>query len=252
MKMKINRTLLAAVFLIFSMQHVSCKKDINKYKNDPGVYFYELQPNTTILNTSQSYSFATKATSLTKDTIFVNVKIMGLASVNDRTFSAEVIKDGTTAIEGTNYKLLNGVIKANQITGKLPVVVYRTAELKNTTLKLNIRIANSSDFKAGVSENNYFSLSWNDTLIKPANWDAFFSLAQYFGAYSTVKYQFIIDVLKRADFPLQIGREYIPGTLTNQQMLEYLRLLKAALLNYNNTHTNPLTDEFGTVITFPN
>ncbi|WP_165499817.1 DUF4843 domain-containing protein [Pedobacter frigidisoli] len=230
----------------------SCKKDIDKYEDDPMVYFYVQQANSTVLVSSIAYSFATRSVTLAQDTIYVGVKIIGLAAPTERKFGAEAIIDANSATAGTDYKILTGTVKANQLMGRLPVVVYRTADLKTITKQLKIRLKDENDFKAGVIESNLFTLNWNDALIKPTNWDSVVGgLLGYFGTYSRVKYQFIIDTIALSAFPVQGSSAYSPTLITNQQMLEYARQLKLALAQYNSTHTTPLTDEFGVAVTFP-
>lgn len=249
--MKINNIFLAAIVLLSTIIS-SCRKDLMQYQNDPRIYFNDVSAGQTVRLVSSSFSFATQASTLTEDTIYAKVNIMGLPTTKDRFFSAVPIDSGTTAKPGINYKLLNGTVKANQITGLLPVIVYRTSDLKTITQKLKLKIIDALDFKAGVAENNYFSLNWNDALIKPDNWDILNGLASYFGAYSVVKYQFIINVTGRSSFPLQgSNRVFNPNLLSSQQMQNYVLMIKGALATYNNTHTTPLTDEFGVAITFP-
>ncbi|WP_316797721.1 DUF4843 domain-containing protein [Pedobacter frigidisoli] len=233
----------------------SCEKEVDTYTNDPRLYFFER--GTDLLQTritSKSFSFVPLASSIVTDTIKIKVKTMGLATATDRVFRGATIKQGTTAVEGTDYAFIDGKIKAGQVEGLLPVVLYRTAKIKSASLTLNLTIADSQDFKVGVVEDQAFTLNWSDDIVKPANWDGLISLTFYFGTYSKTKFRFIIDVTGIADFPLQqSGRVPLnPGEYSNSMMNDIKLRVKDALAAYNSSHATPLTDENGVLVTFPN
>jgi hypothetical protein len=244
-----KRTITGVLLLLLG---TACNKDINAYQNEPKAYFYELTsaitPQVVI---ARNFSFATIDSTIMTDTQYIAVKIQGLASGNDRLFGAKVMADSSTAVEGVDYKLLPGTIKANQFTGLLPVILYRTPLLKTTTVHIRLLIADTADFKAGITEYNKFTLNWNDALIKPDNWDSRPGLSSYFGTYSLVKYKFIIATLHMSAWDFLIGRVYDPTKITGDQMSDYVAQLKSALKVYNSTHTPALTDEFGVLVTFP-
>lgn len=150
----------------------SCKKDLEKYENDPRINFFE-RTNDQFQNVilSKTFTFAALPTTVLTDTLLIRAKIMGLAATIDRKFSAVPVAAQSNAIPGTDYKVLDGTVKANAIFGYLPVVLYRTAELKTVTKKLVLQTADAADFKTGVLNENVFTLNWSDNLIKPANWD---------------------------------------------------------------------------------
>lgn len=248
--MKTHSLFIAVMALLFTLVS-SCKKDLMSYENDPRVYFFEQDATVNKAPVYvKSFSFATEQASVAEYTVNIKVKIMGLAATNKRTFTAEAVTKGTNALVGTDYKFLPGTIDANQIEGILPVVLYRTADLKTVTKQLVLKVSDVGDFKGGTVEHNGFTLIWNDNLIKPDNWDTRPGLVTYFGVYSVVKYQFIINTLNRSAFPIQTST-YDPNLLTNAQMLDLKVSLKTALVVYNNTHSTPLTDEFGVAVTFP-
>lgn len=246
-----KRNILTGCSALLLLMASACTKNIDGYKNDPRVYFYDIPAGTTSLLTTRTFSFATTATGTTTDTEYVQVKIEGLAAGHDRTFGAKAIADSSTAVNGVNYKLLPGTVKANSFTGILPVVLYRTTDLKDVTMKLALQMADTADFKAGVIDFNYYLLSWNDNLIKPNNWDTRPGLATYFGVYSIVKYQFIIATLHASAWTINATRVYDATKYTNDQMLDLGAQLKTALRTYNASSPTPLTDEFGLLVTFP-
>jgi hypothetical protein len=248
--MKFHTNIYAAVLLLFILS-TACNKGLDGYQNAPGIYFFERVDGVIASRiTSKSFSFVLYDNSKVSDTQRIKAKIMGLPVATDRSFMAAV-DTGTKAVAGTEYKILPGVIKANEIIGYLPVVIYRTPDLKTVTKVLNLKIVDGGDFKAGVTEDARIQLNWTDNLVMPANWNTLPGLKTYFGVYSIVKYKFIIDVLGRSDFPIQTNNTLLPGQLTNANMLDLKAILKDALVVYNNTHSPVLTDETGQIVTFP-
>ena len=122
-------------------------------------------------------------------------------------FKGAAITAGTTATEGLHYVFLNGVIKAGQVEGLLPVVLNRTADIRNTTLTLNLTIATNENFKPGVLEDQTFTLTWSDDVVKPANWDSLIGLSFYFGPYTKEKFRFVVNTTGINNFPMQKYRD---------------------------------------------
>jgi len=243
---------LSFLMLVIAVAFSACEKSVDSYENDPRIYFFERQNDLVSTRiTSKSFSFLTYPSTVTRDTMLIKVKIMGLPGATDRIVRGEAIADGTTAIEGQHYQFIDGTIKAGAIIGELPVVLLRSEDIKNEAVTLKLRIAETADFKPGVAEDSSFSLTWNDNLIKPTNWDT--GLFFYFGTYSAVKFRFVIDVLGLAEFPLQASARVPlkPGEFSNAAMLDFKARMKQALLEYNNTHTEPKKDENEQLVTFP-
>lgn len=242
------------IFALLGLLFTSCEKDISEYKNDPRVYFFE---RSTDLNqtriTFKSFSFLLQPLEVTKDTFLIKVKIMGETAPYDRIVRGQRIDSGSTAKAGQHYEFIDGIVPADSITGYLPVVLYRTEDIKDSSVTLNLSVAETKDFKAGVTTDNFFTLSWSDNVVKPTNWDGFISLSAYFGTYSTVKWRFIISVTGVDNFPLQQSGRVPPkdGEYTFAAMNDIKAMVKDALATYNSTHDPDLTDEFGQLVTFP-
>jgi hypothetical protein len=255
MIMKLRILSILSVVILLTGLLTSCEKEIDTYENDPKLYFFERAAdlNKTRI-TSKSFSFVALPSSILTDTIKIKVKTMGLAADYDRVIRGATVAKGTTAVEGTNFAFIDGMIKAGAVEGYLPVLLYRTADIKTKTIVLNLTIGETKDFKAGVVEDQNFTLSWSDDLVKPSNWDGLISLAFYFGDYSKAKYRFIIDVTGVTNFPLQqSGRVPLnPGEYSSIMMNDVKLRVKAELAVYNASHATPLTDENGMLVTFPN
>lgn len=187
------------LLLLFSCQ----QNTVMDYALDGKVYFYERakQGNTEVKVEEKNYSFALQNSALMEDTLKIKVRLMGYVDSRDRTFRVETVTDGTTAVAGIHYKLLDGIMKAGQYDSYLPVVIYRTEDTKETPVSLVVKLIDSSDLTPGNSDDITFTMGWGDILMKPDNWPDYF-----FGSYSVNKYRFAIDQLGITDWP-QAGRE---------------------------------------------
>lgn len=199
------------------------KNEVPAYSDLDKVYFHEQRPNkiyTSVLERTEevSYSFATKNSTLTEDRLEIKVRLQGrIDQERDRVVRAEVIADSTTAVEGTHYRLEEGVIKAGEYEGVLPLTFYRTPDMQTEILRIKLRIADSDDLKAGLEEEAYMRVLVSDILMRPNTWPEWYG----FGAYSANKYRFVIDQLGIAEFPLlsRYDTEYAEGKFTPSQLL---------------------------------
>ena len=127
---------------------------------------------------------------LPKDTIVLDLAITGDVVDYDRHVDGTFILDaaGTeekdlknTAVEGKDYKILGGVVKANEEYGEFMVEVYNTDELKEKELKLNLAIKENEDFSVGLGENRSITITWSQKIMQPTTWRAmrFFFCSTY-------------------------------------------------------------------------
>jgi hypothetical protein len=243
-----------AILLLFAGALASCEKDIAAYNDEARVYFFERNTDLTQTRvTYKSFTFLLLPFDVVKDTFLVRVKIMGNKSSSDRVVRGRAITSGTTAKEGIHYQFIDGIVPADSIYGYIPVVLLRTADIKDSSVNLNLGIAATKDFQPGVGEDSSIVLSWSDNVVKPSNWDGIISLTYYFGTYSAAKWRFIIATTGVDKFPLQQSGRVppAPGEYTNAGMLDLKAVLKAALQAYNDAHDPDLTDENGQLVTFP-
>ena len=248
MKKIIYHYLTLVGFVAVLLTLAACEKDVLSYTQDARVYFFERANdlNRTRI-TSKSYTFLTLGPNQQSDTLYVKVKTMGDTASYDRVVLGKTISDSTTAIEGQDYYFIPGIVPAGQTMGQVAVVLNRTARLKSETVLLNLTIGETVDFKGGVVEDDKFTLIWSDRLVRPDTWSF------YFGNYSDVKYQFVIDVLGIAEFPSQLCARCAinPGEYSLADMQDFASILRVRLREYNNQNpTNPLRDENGQLITF--
>lgn len=207
---------------------------------------------------SKSYSFAIQGDEVTVAVVPINVKLMGSIVDHDRTFRARAVPENTTAVEGTHYRILEGVIKAGEYEGYLPIEVYRTADTKEQAVSLQVILTDDGDLMPGngsaelsqatealePSNRIKFTLSWGDILLPPANWPLW-----YWGTYYADKYKFAIDVTGVTDWPVYGNREteYRDGVYTPAQLMNLAGKLNDAYQTYKAGGNPPIYNNGTTV-----
>ncbi|WP_442588423.1 DUF4843 domain-containing protein [Pedobacter sp. AW31-3R] len=230
MKWTINKIYLA-MGLLFLM--ASCKEDEGLFFNSATNVYVTSSPDSVI------YTFATRPSSLMADTVKIACTIMGSSSAEDRPITF-VARDSSTAKANYHYKLLPGVVKANAFVAEIPVVVYRRAGLKDSTLQVIFDIKDNDQLKAGYPNRLRYKITLDDKLGKPSNWETYWK--NHFGDYSEVKFRFLISATGRTSW----NSSALPGELA------YLNgQARYALLQYNESNVLPLRDEFGNLVFFP-
>jgi hypothetical protein len=120
----------------------------------------------------------------------VPVRIIGDTASYDRYFKVVVVKDtSTTAVEG-QYQVLGGVVKKGQFTGTLSVKLYNNPLLVNSRIGLKLKLADTTDFKAGNTESSQFVIRWTDKIVIPT-WTYY--RAVFSTASSTAVYRLIVQ-----------------------------------------------------------
>lgn len=146
--------LLVVMFFFTSCQ----EEDIMSFEALPAVNF---------INESKTYSFLGNLDGQALQEI--EIQIIGNASDQDRYFEVEVIQDEETSAQQQQYEIAQGVVKAGEFTGILPVTVFNSEELDSTTASLHLQVVESDDFKPGNTESRAFILSWTNQVVVP-NW----------------------------------------------------------------------------------
>lgn len=207
------------------------KNEVPAYSDLDKVYFYESRSGINgVLDILEelSYSFATKSDALTEGRLEIKVRLQGRVDPErDRVVRAEVIADSTTAVEGTHYRLEEGVIKAGEYEGVLPLIFYRTPDMKTEIFQIKLRMADSDDLKAGLEESSNIRVLVSDLLIKPSDWER--NLQLFFGEYSPNKYRFMINTLGIENFvALGSYEEPTEGKYTSAQFNLFAYQLREA------------------------
>lgn len=204
-----------------------------------------------------NYSYAYE-----EGTVTFYAQLVGMPADHDRTFRLEPFGDDSALVVPT-IKAEDYVIPAGQTRGTYQVS-FNTRLLSDPSLfttadgRISFRVAANDDFAAGTERHRVFTVVLKNYLAKPSNWDnANFPrqpLSRYFGTYSRVKYQFMIEHLHLVDFEINYNAQTSYNEETNVVSTSYavhlVQVMQRALSEYNSTHDEPLTDEFGLPVTF--
>jgi hypothetical protein len=225
---------IAALFLLASCE----QNELMEFAGNGSVYFFEQEASgygTFLAVTEKNFSFAILDNAVTETEARVKVRLMGSVVDRDRAFRARVVPDSTTAIEGTHYRLHDGLLPAGELEASLPVTLYRAPGLKNEAVKICLEIMPTDDLDVGLNAGNYFTLHVGDFFMKPATWTFF--VDAYFGLYCDNKYRFIIDVLGITEFPMTRGNTPPEdGSYTPPQMQGFNYRLVTAYEEYRKTN----------------
>lgn len=189
-------------------------------------------------------------------------QISGMPADHDRTFRLEPF-GGDSATMANTIRTEDYVIPAGMTGGEYKVF-FNTQKLTDPGLfkdrdgVISFRVVPNPDFALGTENHQKFTVVLKNYLAKPSNWDSAnfprVALSKYFGPYSRVKYQFMIEVLGMKDFDINYNVQTSYNEETNVISVAYAvhlqQVMQRALIEYNETHDIPLTDEFGVVINF--
>ena len=204
-----------------------------------------------------NYSYAYEEGSVT-----FYAQLSGMPADHDRTFRLEPF-GGDSAIMANTIRTEDYVLPAGEVRGTYQVH-FNTQQLSSPTLftdrdgTISFRLKPNDTFAVGTENHQQFTVTLKNYLAKPDNWDSAnfprIPLSKYFGTYSRVKYQFMIEVLGLIDFEInyntQTAYDEATNTVSSVYAVHLQQLMQRALNEYNETHDTPLTDEFGIPVTF--
>ena len=208
-------------------------------------------------STTYNYSYAYEEGSVT-----FYAQISGMPTDHDRVFHLEPF-GGDSALMISTVRTEDYVIPAGQIGGTYQVY-FNTQRLSDPNLFtqtdgiIHFRVVPNDEFAIGTENHQEFTVVLKNYLAKPDNWDAAnyprVPLSKYFGTYSRVKYQFMIEHLGLIDFEINYNTQTSydeENNIVSAVYAVYLQqVMQRALAEYNATHDKPLTDEFGNPVLF--
>ena len=204
-----------------------------------------------------NYSYAYEEGSIT-----FHAQLVGMPANYDRTFRLQVFGTDSAEVAPT-VRTEDYVIPAGA-TGGTYKVYFNTQKLAHADLfstsdgNVSFRVGPNEQFAIGTENHQQFHVVLKNYLAKPSNWDAAnyprVALSKYFGSYSRVKYQFMIEHLKLIDFEINYNAQTSYDEATNVVSASYAvylqQVMQRALKQYNSSHDEPLTDENGLPVTF--
>lgn len=160
-----------------------------------------------------SYTFA-YTPGLTKDTVFIPVKISGKRVSFSRRFQIEVVDSSTTAKPDIHYQPFAAEYEMPTDSGtvNVPVIIYNIDPLlDDSTVVLNFTLKATSDFQINYPDQITGRISFSNRLEQPLWW--IYWMGQL-GLYSRVKHQLflissgttILPDMSKSDAYLQVPK----------------------------------------------
>lgn len=189
--MKKIKSIILAVF-VFGWAASCSDADYPLFNSsDTGIYFTDDEV---------SYSFGVSPTSVTSRTLNLPVRIMGTTSDETRTFTVEIIRELTTATEGTHFRLPAEIrIPAGAVDGIVPLEIVR-GTLGETEWQVGLRLVADRNFTPVESAGTEITVTFNN-IVTPPNWTSYnWSTGKYvpywptqLGAWAPIKYVLFME-----------------------------------------------------------
>lgn len=174
----------------------ACEETNYKYYDTnvkTGIYF----------NSEDSIAFTfTKYAGLEAVEVKIPVEITGYASEEDRYFTVKADVSVSDAVAGTHYESLASSYKVgagNYQDTVLVTLLNKDIELEDRVFKLKLDIDTGDDFIVGVYDQMSVTLHISNILTEPEAWSSRYYT--YFGEYSKVKHELILQVLGLSEIP---------------------------------------------------
>ena len=258
--MKMIRTIRYSLCALCLLSVVSCQKvEVLKFDTDlTGLNIWVgTSAGAVYEETVYNYSYAYGEGSVT-----FYARVYGVPVDYDRTFTLEPFGDSIEHVLPT-IRTEEYVMPAGAVSGEYKVY-FDSHKLASESMfsesdgKVSFRMVPNDNFGQGAEDMQSFTVVLRNRIAKPDNWDNAnyprVPLSKYFGNYSRVKYQFMIEVLGLIDFEINYNTQtsYDPDTnIVSAVYAVYLQqVMQKALADYNASHDEPLTDEFGNPVIF--
>lgn len=249
--------LCAAAISVFA----ACKQvDVNKYENDPRIYF----PNQSLTETSSprdniNHTFITVPDGQLTCDVEVDVRAMGFPADYPRAVIFRQIfpdekgyADGTpAAVPGMHYLPFDDpqmqermFMPAGKVQVKIPVTLIKTPELEDGKVRLEFELVANEHFNLGIKKNLIFSISSTSQYQMPKLWDRW---QNYMGIWGAKKMWFLVTVVGMHP---SIFDETVTHAYSNYKKAQAIDELEKYNSDPNNKDT-PLKETDGTVVKFP-
>lgn len=245
LKFKTYIVLIIAAAVVYGCE----RQDIGEYENDPRLYFFKGKVSDKSHTTdSMIYSFFFAPDSYTQDTVYLDLRIMGLSSNQARPFTMTQIEPDvyTKAEAGKHFVPFdNEKIKeswwmpANQVQYFMPIILLRDKSLSEQRFELQLMVEENAYFKAGITLQSTFRIIFTSKAEKPTTWDNYWKTP--FGTWGERKMWFVMNYLGITDFD-DYSTDYAYNT--------YLKSVAQKQLAAYNANNPTLVEADGTKVTF--
>lgn len=210
---------------------------------------------------STSYNFSY---SLEQDSLIFYARLIGTLPTSAQSFTLEAYEGDLDKVDGA-YEIGEYTFEPGEYLKQFPILFdpnklssNDSSYLSENDGYLKFRLKTTDEVVAGAESYQTIHVIIKNAIAKPDTWDEAVypqvALYRYFGSYSEVKYKFMIQEIGKVDFKVQYNQTPDYDEATNTFSSAYAKFLKnlmiLALDEYNATHSEPLTDEFGFPVTF--
>ncbi|HBK32340.1 MAG TPA: hypothetical protein DEF88_01905 [Porphyromonadaceae bacterium] len=244
--------IIGTITILFSLS--GCEKDMQSFEGQRGIYFSVRWGDNWVESIWPYWSYSIfDFANVSSDTTTATAKVM-LTDVTvpyDRTFKYKINAEATTAEEGVDYEIPEGIgiIPAGKVEGYATVILYRTAKMEKEIVTVALQLVANENFDLVftkfVQPSNYTGSSEEiekefdaskheiriqDVLVKPDTWyGGFYQYGNYeefnlLGAFSTKKIRLLFELydLTYADFLDSSIMTYGYETVLSRRFSEYL------------------------------
>lgn len=251
------KTNIVYILISFALLLQACEQlEVDNYENDPRLYFYygsyTINHKTFTQRDSTEHSFFTLSDDQLVDTVWVDIRTMGLLENQARPMKIVQVNTDkpNAAVAGKHYFAFDSdemkehrYMPANRAQCFWPVIVKRDPSLENSRVRLEMAIIENDYFKPGVDTLARFMVTTTAQAQKPSLWNSYWKYS--YGEWGSKKMWFLVNYVGIRDF-----NSYI-----SDSGLDYYYQAKAReeLKKYNADESNPdrpLKEADGTIVTF--
>lgn len=180
-------------YIILIMTGLSCKEEsLKTYCGDNYIHFTYMPDRT---SQKVEFNFATEAPLSKEGTVKAEMTLWGYLLETDSPVTVSVLKEGTDAIEGTDYKLSeSGIFHKNRPKDFYELKVFRNNELLHTDYTIALYINKIENGLAAPEQYRKAIIHVTDKVTEPKWWKQ--SIASCLGEYSDIKYRIFIIFMK--------------------------------------------------------
>lgn len=181
------------LIIVLFLSIFSCSENERMvFEGESRVYFKNISKDKDTI----TFSLAPKPSGTTFD---IPVALAGYKLTSDKKMRVEIVKEGTTAIEGTHYKLdEEHVFPADTFATSIPIVIYKEdPELRTATKYLTIKLVPTSDLNIIYDDKVKVVLAITLQLKTPTGTGYYGDMTSFkrlFGDYSKKKHELIIEM----------------------------------------------------------
>jgi hypothetical protein len=170
----------------------------------------------------------------------MKVALTGLPLESAFEYTVTPQEEGTTAVEGIDYRLCVNYFHAGKYTDSCYIVLIKNEGLKTTSKRLKIQLKTTSPLHNGKTNRTYFIIRLNYALTQPTWWNANVT-DNILGPFSEFLYNLFLD---------HGGIVVLPSSPTVDYLRYHAFILKDWLAAQK-AASSPVKDETGQEVTIP-